>query len=41
MLIESFVRLLLFWLRFRTGKWKHAIKKIESSETKEQPLTAE
>lgn len=39
MLIESFVRLALFWLRFRTGKWKHAIKKIESSDEKEEPLT--
>ena len=33
MLIESFVRLLLFWLRFRTGKWKHAIQKIQTSDS--------
>ncbi|MFR8001728.1 MAG: MATE family efflux transporter [Hydrogeniiclostridium sp.] len=36
MLIESFVRLVLFWLRFRTGKWKHAIQRIETSDTKEE-----
>ena len=35
MLIESFVRLVLFWLRFRTGKWKHAIQRIETSDSKE------
>ena len=34
MLIESFLRLLLFWLRFRTGKWKHAIQKIQTSDSR-------
>lgn len=32
MVIESFVRLVLFFLRYRTGKWKSAIKDIRSSE---------
>lgn len=26
MLVESFIRCFLFWLRFRTGKWAHAVK---------------
>jgi len=34
MVVESFVRMLLFWLRFRTGRWKYAITRIETSDAK-------
>ena len=41
MLIESFVRLVLFWLRFRTGKWKTAITSIETSDNKPSKTVSE
>jgi len=31
MLVESCVRIVLFWLRFHTGNWKYAIKDIEAT----------
>jgi Na+-driven multidrug efflux pump len=35
MVADSYVRILLFFLRYRTGKWKNAARVVKAMETED------